>query len=179
MCSACLNLLGLSFYVSTSDVGITSPTEAIIVVASQISVLQLPGHVPADHPRQPVGHLAQDVGYCQQRQLDVAVWFPEHDHDRFHDCSNPTSAGSYVRCWPLRLRLASVRDSMVGVRTNYFAIFECNDDYLTPRRKLTTWWAITSRTWVGLTLILAIPLSALICLGTLEFGRVDWVAEQI
>ena len=86
-----LNSLNLSFQVATGDVRVFGAVEIIVVVARQISVLQLPGHVPADHAWQPVCHLAQDVGYCQERQLDVAVWFPEHDHGRFHDCLNPKS----------------------------------------------------------------------------------------
>ena len=61
----CLNLLDLSLFVSAIDSNIA--VEVIIVIASLISVFQLPGHVPADHTRQPMGHLPQDVGYCQER----------------------------------------------------------------------------------------------------------------
>ena len=37
------------------------------------------------------------------------------------------------------------------------------------------WWSVT---WVGLTLILDIPLSARFCLGRWKFGRIGWSGVQ-
>ena len=41
-----------------------------------------------------------------------------------------------------------------------------------------TGWLWGSRTWVGLTMILVIPLSAWLCLGRWDFGRIGWSTGQ-
>ena len=46
------------------------------------------------------------------------------------------------------------------------------------RTRECTGWPISWRIWVGLTLILSVPLSAQLCLGWWEIGRTGWAAGQ-
>ena len=62
---------------------------------------------------------------------------------------------------------AVVGSFKLDIRTVYDAVGSSCTGWL--------WW---SRTWVGLTMILLIPLSALFCLGRWEFGRTGYLWDM-